>query len=76
MVQQQIQNAPQKNKELPVYSTLLSFLSILELGKLGVVSVIQKDQDIQIQTHRKIDSRIFQWLGKDLSFKDSKGLVS
>ncbi len=58
-----------------VHQILLSFLSILELGKLGVVTMVQKDKDIQIQTHREIDEKIFYMLGKDLSFdKPSKAM--
>lgn len=71
MVQQQTQSTDQKNKKFPAYQVLLSFLSLLELGKLGVVSMVQKGQDIQIQTHKTIDQKLFQWMGKDLSFQSA-----
>jgi len=41
------------------YQVLLSFLSLLELGKLGVVTMEQKEQDILIHTKRDIDEGIW-----------------
>ena len=47
-----------------VHQILLSFLSLLELGKLGVVSMVQKNKDIQIHTRKTIDNHVLALLRK------------
>lgn len=56
----------QKGKEPLVHQVLLSFLSVLELSKLGIVSLIQKGKDIQITARKDIDKEIFRLLRGDL----------
>ena len=51
------------------YPLLLSFLSLLELGKLGVVTMVQQKKDILIKTRKTIDNEVFCLLGKNLSFE-------
>ena len=51
------------------YPLLLSFLSLLELGKLGVVTMVQQKKDILIKTRKTIDDEVFCLLGGNLSFE-------
>ena len=56
----------QKGKEPVVHQVLLSFLSILELSKIGAVSLIQKGKDIHVFARKDIDKEILRLLRGDL----------
>ena len=60
LVQRQFRK--QQNQQPYVHQFLLSFLSILELGKIGVVTLKQKDENIWVHTHQNIDSSIYRSL--------------
>ena len=55
------------------YSVLLTFLSLLELSKLGFVSLFQSTRfaDIHIVTKKPIDSAVFQILNNQEGMSDS-----
>ena len=56
----------QKGKEPVIHHVLLSFLSILELSKLGAISLLQKEKEIHILAHKNIDSEMLRMLRGDL----------
>ena len=56
----------QKGREPVVHQVLLSFLSLLELSKIGAVSLIQKGKDIRVFARKDIDAEIIRLLRGDL----------
>ena len=65
----------QKEKSEPLlHQILLSFLSLLELGRMGFVSLSQEGKEIQIHTKKTVDESVFQskildqkYLNKEMS---------
>ena len=56
----------QKGKEPVIHQVLLLSLSVLELSKIGAVSLMQKEKDIHILTRKDIDADILRLLKGDL----------
>ena len=55
-----------KGKEPVIHQVLLTFLSVLELSKIGAISLMQKGKDIHILTRKDIDADIIRLLRGDL----------
>ena len=70
LVQKQAQGDVSLKHQGAVYPILLSFLSLLELGKLGIVTMVQQKKDILIKTRKTIDNEVLCLLGQNLSFEE------
>ena len=55
-----------KGKEPMIHQVLLTFLSVLELSKIGAISLIQKGKEIHILTRKDVDADMFRLLRGDL----------
>jgi len=55
-----------KGKEPVIHQVLLTFLSVLELSRIGAVSLMQKGKDIYILTRKDVDADILSLLRGDL----------